>query len=224
MTIKVGESLPNAKFMLVTPDGPKPVETKDYFGGKTVVLFGLPGAFTPTCHKNHLPGFIVNEAKFKGKGVDKIAMTAVNDHHVLKAWSEATGAEGHVDFLADGNGDFAKAVGLDLDLSAGGLGLRSKRYSMLVVDGVVKELNIEPETGTGGRLGRRASPRADQVGRGAGERLAQVASKRRRVRRDARGAVTGRLTTACSRYARANSGPAAATRSAHAACRRRGSS
>ncbi len=147
MTIKVGERLPNAALRLVTPDGPKPVETKDYFAGKTVVLFGLPGAFTPTCHKNHLPGFIVNEAKFKAKGVDKIAMTAVNDHHVLKAWAEATGAMGHVDFLADGNGDFAKAIGLDLDLSAGGLGLRSKRYSMLVVDGVVKLLNVEPDAG-----------------------------------------------------------------------------
>jgi glutaredoxin/glutathione-dependent peroxiredoxin len=147
MTIKVGERLPNATLRLVTPDGPKPVETKDYFAGKTVVLFGLPGAFTPTCHKNHLPGFIVNEARFKAKGVDKIAMTAVNDHHVLKAWADATGATGHVDFLADGNGDFAKAIALDLDLSAGGLGLRSKRYSMLVVDGVVKLLNVEPDAG-----------------------------------------------------------------------------
>ena len=101
MTIKIGERLPNATLRLLTPDGPKPVETKDYFAGKTVVLFGLPGAFTPTCHKNHLPGFIVNEERFKAKGVDKIAMTAVNDHHVLKAW-------------ADGNGDFAKAIGLDL--------------------------------------------------------------------------------------------------------------
>jgi len=147
MTIKVGEHLPNATLRLLTPDGPKPVETKDYFAGKTVVLFGLPGAFTPTCHKNHLPGFIVNEARFKAKGVDKIAMTAVNDHHVLKAWADATGATGHVDFLADGNGDFAKAIALDLDLSAGGLGLRSKRYSMLVVDGVVKLLNVEPDAG-----------------------------------------------------------------------------
>jgi glutaredoxin/glutathione-dependent peroxiredoxin len=147
MTIKVGERLPNATLRLVTPDGPKPVETKDYFAGKIVVLFGLPGAFTPTCHKNHLPGFIVNEARFKAKGVDKIAMTAVNDHHVLKAWADATGATGHVDFLADGNGDFAKAIALDLDLSAGGLGLRSKRYSMLVVDGVVKLLNVEPDAG-----------------------------------------------------------------------------
>ena len=147
MTIHVGERLPNATLRLLTPDGPKPVDAKDYFGGKTVVLFGLPGAFTPTCHKNHLPGFIVNEARFKAKGVDKIAMTAVNDHHVLKAWADATGATGHVDFLADGNGDFAKAIALDLDLSAGGLGLRSKRYSMLVVDGVVKLLNVEPDAG-----------------------------------------------------------------------------
>jgi glutaredoxin/glutathione-dependent peroxiredoxin len=147
MTIKVGERLPNATLRLVTPDGPKPVETKDYFAGKTVVLFGLPGAFTPTCHKNHLPGFIANEAKFKAKGVDKIAMTAVNDHFVLNVWAEATCAKGYVDFLADGAGDFAKAIGLDVDLSAGGLGLRSKRYSMLVVDGVVKELNVEPEPG-----------------------------------------------------------------------------
>ncbi len=147
MSIKVGERLPNVTLRLLTADGPKPIETKDYFAGKTIVLFGLPGAFTPTCHKNHLPGFITNEARFKSKGVDKIAMTAVNDHHVLKAWAEATGATDHVDFLADGNGAFAKAVGLELDLSAGGLGLRSKRYSMLVVDGVVKELNIEPEAG-----------------------------------------------------------------------------
>ena len=119
MTIKVGERLPNVTVRLVTPDGPKPVETKDYFAGKTVVLFGLPGAFTPTCHKNHLPGFIVSEAAFKAKGVDAIAMTAVNDHHVLSAWSDATGAKGHIDFLADGAGVFAHALGLDLTLPPG---------------------------------------------------------------------------------------------------------
>jgi peroxiredoxin len=147
MTIKVGDRLPNATLRLVTEDGPRPVGTGEFFSGKKIVLFGLPGAFTPTCHKNHLPGFIVSEAAFKAKGVDKIAMTSVNDHFVLGAWSEATGAKGHIDFLADGSGDFAKALGLELDASAGGLGLRSKRYSMLVVDGVVKELNIEPEPG-----------------------------------------------------------------------------
>jgi peroxiredoxin len=132
---------------LVTPDGPKPVATKDYFAGKTVVLFGLPGAFTPTCHKNHLPGFVANEPAFKAKGVDAIAMTSVNDPFVLAAWAEATGAGGHVDFLADGSAVFAKAAGLDLDLTERGLGIRSKRYSALVKDGVVKELNIEPQPG-----------------------------------------------------------------------------
>ena len=147
MTIQVGERLPNVTVRLVTPDGPKPTETRDYFAGKTVVLFGLPGAFTPTCHKNHLPGFIISEAAFKSKGVDAIAMTSVNDHFVLSAWSDATGAKGHIDFLADGSGGFAKALGLDFDASAGGLGVRSKRYAMLVKDGVVKELNIEPEPG-----------------------------------------------------------------------------
>ena len=147
MTIAVGESLPNVKLMLVTADGPKPVQSKDYFAGKTVVLFGLPGAFTPTCHKNHLPGFIANEAAFRMKGVDAIAMTSVNDPFVLSAWSEATGASGHIDFLADGGALFAKAVGLDIDLTERGLGVRSKRYSMLVKDGVVRELNIEPQPG-----------------------------------------------------------------------------
>ena len=140
MTIAVGESLPNVTLTLVTPDGPKPVATKDYFAGKTVVLFGLPGAFTPTCHKNHLPGFVANEAAFKAKGVDAIAMTSVNDPFVSAAWSEASGAGGRVDFLADGSALFAKALGLDLDLTERGMGLRSKRYSMLVKDGVVKEL------------------------------------------------------------------------------------
>ena len=147
MTIAVGETLPNVNLTLVTPDGPKPVETKDYFAGKTVVLFGLPGAFTPTCHKNHLPGFLANEDKFRGKGVDAIAMTAVNDPFVLSAWAGATGASGHIDFLADGSAFFAKAVGLVLDGTERGMGIRSLRYSMLVKDGVVKELNVEPNPG-----------------------------------------------------------------------------
>jgi glutaredoxin/glutathione-dependent peroxiredoxin len=147
MTIAVGESLPNVTLTLVTPDGPKPVQSKDYFAGKKIVLFGLPGAFTPTCHKNHLPGFIASQAAFTGKGVEAIAMTAVNDVFVLSAWSEATGAKGKIDFLADGSAHFAKAVGLDIDASEKGMGVRSKRYSMYVVDGVVKELNIEPELG-----------------------------------------------------------------------------
>jgi len=147
MTIKVGDKLPHATFQLVTSDGARPVTTKEFFGGRIIVLFGLPGAFTPTCHKNHLPGFLAEEAAFKAKGVAAIAMTAVNDQYVLAAWSKATGADGHIAFLADGAADFAKAAGLDFDASAGGLGVRSKRYSMLVEDGVVKILNIEDSPG-----------------------------------------------------------------------------
>ena len=147
MTIKVGDKLPNATFRLVTPDGPKPVTTAEFFGGRKIVLFGLPGAFTPTCHKNHLPGFLTDEAAFKAKGVAEIAMTAVNDHYVLSAWSEATGSDGHIAFLSDGSAEFAKAAGLDFDATMGGLGVRSKRYSMLVEDGVVKILNIENSPG-----------------------------------------------------------------------------
>jgi len=147
MTIKVGDRLPNATFRLISEDGPLPVTTSDFFGGKKVVLFGLPGAFTPTCHKNHLPGFLANEQAFKDKGVDVVAMTSVNDHFVLAAWSKASGADGKIKFLADGNGEFAKAAGLDFDATGGGLGTRSKRYSMLVEDGVVKKLNIEEAPG-----------------------------------------------------------------------------
>ena len=147
MTIKVGEKLPNATLRLVTADGARPVTTQEFFDGKKVVLFGLPGAFTPTCHKNHLPGFLADEAAFKAKGVDVIAMTSVNDQYVLAAWSTATGSDGHIDFLADGAAEFAKATGLDFDASAGGLGVRSRRYSMLIEDGVVKVLNIEESPG-----------------------------------------------------------------------------
>ena len=147
MTIKVGDKIPNATLRQVTPDGAVPVASKDFFAGRKVVLFGLPGAFTPTCHKNHLPGFIDNEKAFKDKGVVEIAMTAVNDHYVLDAWAKATGAGGHVTFLADGNAEFAKALGLEFDAGMGGLGLRSKRYSMLVDDGVVKQLFVEESPG-----------------------------------------------------------------------------
>jgi glutaredoxin/glutathione-dependent peroxiredoxin len=147
MTIKIGDKLPEATLRLVTSEGPKAVKTSEFFGGRKVVLFGLPGAFTPTCHKNHLPGFINEEAAFKAKGIDEIAMTSVNDHFVLDAWQKATGAEGHVSFLADGGAEFAKAIGLEFDATAGGLGLRSRRYSMLVEDGIVKQLNIEESPG-----------------------------------------------------------------------------
>src|SRR4051812_41155 len=147
MTIKVGDKIPNATLRQVTPDGAVPVAAQDYFAGRKVVLFGLPGAFTPTCHKNHLPGFLTEEAAFKAKGVAAIAMTSVNDHYVLDAWSKATASDEHISFLADGSGEFAKAAGLEFDASMGGLGVRSKRYAALIDDGVVKILNIEDSPG-----------------------------------------------------------------------------
>ena len=145
--IKVGDRLPATTFRIITAEGPKPLTTDDVFKGKKVVLFAVPGAFTPTCTKNHLPGFIANEAAIKAKGVQTIAVTGVNDQFVMDAWKKASGGEGKVEFLADGNADFAKAIGLTLDASGNGLGIRSKRYSMLVEDGVVKSLNVEEAPG-----------------------------------------------------------------------------
>jgi glutaredoxin/glutathione-dependent peroxiredoxin len=147
MPIKVGDRLPSATFRVMTADGPKPRSTDEVFKGKKVVLFAVPGAFTPTCTKNHLPGYITNADAIRAKGIDSIAVTGVNDQFVMDAWKKAAGGEGKVEFLADGNGDFAKAIDLTLDASANGLGLRSKRYSMLVEDGVVKKLNIEEAPG-----------------------------------------------------------------------------
>jgi peroxiredoxin len=147
MAIKVGDRLPEAKFRVMTAEGPGWKTTGEVFKGKKVVLFAVPGAFTPTCHKNHLPGFLQNAEAIKAKGVDAIAVTAVNDGFVMDAWKKATGAEGKIEFLADGNGEFAKAIDMTLDGSGNGLGLRSKRYSMLVEDGVVKKLNIEEAPG-----------------------------------------------------------------------------
>ncbi len=147
MPIKVGERLPNTTFRVMTPDGPKPKTTDEVFKGKKVVLFAVPGAFTPTCHKNHLPGFVKNAEAIKGKGIDSIAVTSVNDPFVQDAWKKASDPDNKIDFLADGSGDFAKAVGMELDASANGLGMRSKRYSMVVEDGVVKSLNIEDAPG-----------------------------------------------------------------------------
>jgi peroxiredoxin len=147
MAIKVGDRLPEAKFRVMTAEGPGWKTTDEVFKGKKVVLFAVPGAFTPTCHKNHLPGFLQNADAIKAKGVDTIAVTAVNDGFVMDAWKKASSAEGKIEFLADGNGDFAKAIDMTLDGSGNGLGLRSKRYSMLVEDGVVKKLNVEEAPG-----------------------------------------------------------------------------
>ncbi|HEX2653309.1 MAG TPA: peroxiredoxin [Xanthobacteraceae bacterium] len=147
MTIKVGDRLPAATFRVMTSDGPAPKSNDDIFKGKKVVLFAVPGAFTPTCHKNHLPGFLKNASAIKAKGIDTIAVTAVNDVFVMDAWKKSVGDESAIEFLADGNADFAKALDMTLDASGNGLGIRSKRYSMLVEDGVVKSLNIEDAPG-----------------------------------------------------------------------------
>jgi len=143
MSIKVGDKLPDATFMEMTADGPKPVSSADVFGGKTVALFAVPGAYTPTCSARHLPGFSDKAGDFKAKGVDEIVCTSVNDVFVMGAWGQSSGTTENVRMLADGNGAFAQAIGLELDASGFGMGKRSQRYSMLVKDGVVAELNVE---------------------------------------------------------------------------------
>lgn len=143
MTIKVGDRLPAVTLTAATAEGPRPLSTDDIFKGKTVALFAVPGAFTPTCSAKHLPGFKEKASDIKAKGVDTIACLSVNDAFVMKAWGENQGVGDDILMLADGNGDFTKAVGLELDGSKFGMGPRSQRYSMIVADGVVKELNVE---------------------------------------------------------------------------------
>jgi len=143
MTIKVGDRLPAATFSAGTAEGPKPMTTDEVFAGKKVALFAVPGAFTPTCSARHLPGFKDHVADFKAKGVDAIACVSVNDAFVMKAWGESQSVLGDILMLGDGNGDFTKAIGLEMDGSKFGMGVRSQRYSMIVEDGVVKELNVE---------------------------------------------------------------------------------
>ena len=147
MTIQIGDRIPDATLTTMTADGPKPVTTAELFGGKTVALFAVPGAFTPTCSLNHLPGYLENRDAILAKGVDDSAVIAVNDWHVMGAWAQSSGGQGKIHFLADWDAAFTKALGMDIDLSAGTLGLRSKRYSMLVEDGVVKTLNVEESPG-----------------------------------------------------------------------------
>ncbi|WP_108681476.1 peroxiredoxin [Methyloceanibacter sp. wino2] len=146
MTIAEGDTLPEATFRALGPDGIQTMSAKDVFGGKKVVLFAVPGAFTPTCHLKHLPGFIANADAFKAKGVDDVVCLAVNDPFVLAAWAEATGAGGKVKVLSDGNAEFTKKIRMDFDGSGVGLGTRSKRYAMIVEDGTVKVLNTEENT------------------------------------------------------------------------------
>lgn len=143
MTIAAGDKIPDVTVTIMGPDGPKPIKTGDYFKGKKIALFSVPGAYTPTCHMKHLPGFVEKADEIKSKGVDAIAVTAVNDIFALDAWLKDSGAKEKVEGLADGSAVLAKAMGVDLDLSEHGLGIRGKRYSAIVKDGVVEWINIE---------------------------------------------------------------------------------
>ncbi len=148
MTIKVGDSLPETTFMTMSAEGaPKPTKTAEIFGGKKVALFAVPGAYTPTCHKQHMAGFVERYDELKKKGFDAIVCTAVNDIFVLTHWAKDSKADGKIQMLADGSAEFAKKVGLEVDLGPRGMGVRSQRYSMIIEDGVVKSLNVEPVTG-----------------------------------------------------------------------------
>ena len=143
MTIQVGDTLPRATFMTMGSDGPQPVGSEDFFRGRRVALFAVPGAFTPTCSAKHLPGFKEKAQALKAKGVDAIACVSVNDVFVMGAWAKDQGIGDEVVLLADGNGDFTRAIGLEMDGSKYGMGLRSQRYSMVVNDGRVEQLNVE---------------------------------------------------------------------------------
>ncbi|AJP71475.1 peroxiredoxin [Sphingomonas hengshuiensis] len=143
MTIQQGDRVPNTTFVKVTEAGPDAVESDSYFAGRKVAIFSVPGAFTPTCSAKHLPGFVEKADELKAKGIDEIACTAVNDAFVMGAWGKASGVEGKVTMLADGNGGFPKALGLEMDGSKFGMGTRGQRFSMIVNDGVVEQLNVE---------------------------------------------------------------------------------
>ena len=143
MSIAPGDKLPSTTFVKVGTDGSEPVNSDAFFAGRRVALFSVPGAFTPTCSAKHLPGFVEKAAELKAKGIDEIACTAVNDPFVMGAWSKASGATDAVTMLADGNGDFPKAVGLEMDGSKFGMGTRGQRFAMVVNDGVVEQLFVE---------------------------------------------------------------------------------
>jgi peroxiredoxin len=142
MTIQVGDRLPDVPIAIATPDGPQQTTSGDYFKGKRVALFAVPGAFTPTCSARHLPSYVDKAQDLKGSGIDEIACISVNDPFVMAAWNKADGSE-NITMLADGNGQFAEAVGLSMDAAKFGMGKRSQRYSMIVNDGVVEQLNVE---------------------------------------------------------------------------------
>lgn len=143
MTIQVGEKIPSVTLHRMGTDGPTTITTDELFAGKKVVLFGLPGAYTPTCSAAHLPGYVVKSEELKARGVDRVVCISVNDAFVMDAWGKQHNADDLVMMMADGNADFAKAVGLDVDLTGRGMGVRSQRYAMIVDDGVVSLLNVE---------------------------------------------------------------------------------
>ena len=153
MTLSVGDRLPDATFKTMSSDGAKTLTTAEIFSGKKVVLFGVPGAFTPTCTNDHLPGYIENYDALLARGVDTVAVVAVNDYHVMNAWAKFTGGEGKLMYLADGNGDFVRAAGLDMDMSQGGLGTRSRRFSLIAEDGLVKAIRFETQPGKADETG-----------------------------------------------------------------------
>jgi peroxiredoxin len=147
MTIKVGDTIPSMKLMKASPDGPKEISTDEIFKGKKVVMFAVPGAFTPTCSAKHLPGFVENVDKITAKGVDQVVCLAVNDAFVLAAWAKEQGADERILMLADGSGALTKALGLELDLTARGLGVRAQRFALVAENGRVTHLAVEPPGG-----------------------------------------------------------------------------
>ncbi len=143
MTVSVGDRIPQTTLVKASPEGPQPVDSAEYFAGRRIALFSVPGAFTPTCSARHLPGFVDKAAEIEAKGVDEIACTAVNDAFVLQAWAESAGAADKVTMLADGNGDFVRGLGLEMDGAKFGMGRRGQRFAMVVNDGVVEQLHVE---------------------------------------------------------------------------------
>ena len=143
MSIEVGQRIPKTTLVKASPEGPQPIDSENYFRGRRIALFSVPGAFTPTCSARHLPGFVEKVDELKAKGVDEVACTAVNDAFVLQAWAQSAEAEGKVTMLADGNGDLAGALGLTMDGSKYGMGTRGQRWSAIVNDGVIEQLNVE---------------------------------------------------------------------------------
>jgi glutaredoxin/glutathione-dependent peroxiredoxin len=143
MTIKVGDKMPSGTLTLATKDGPQKVSAEDFFRGRKVVLFSVPGAFTPTCDAKHLPGFVENAAQLKNKGVNAIACLSVNDAFVMNAWGKAQNTDGKVEMIADGNADYTRALGLEMDASGFGMGTRGQRCALVIDNGIVKQLNVE---------------------------------------------------------------------------------